>query len=137
MGVLGYASYFVSAGKFFNRDNLYYPDYKQFRGGQSFFFDSSLGSFHFLNFYTYSTDKEYVEAHYEHNFNGFFLSRIPLIRRLNLDEIIGGSFLTQQLLPGYKEYYLGLKRNVIRFDYGFSYGRDLPVVQGFRIMYNL
>ena len=102
-----------------------------------FFFDSSLGSFHFLNFYTYSTDKEYVEAHFEHNFTGFFLNRLPFIRTLNIEEVIGGSFLTQKLLPGYKEYYFGLKRSVVRVDYGFAYGENLPVIQGFRITYNL
>ncbi|EHQ27740.1 DUF5686 and carboxypeptidase regulatory-like domain-containing protein [Mucilaginibacter paludis] len=135
-GIYGYASYFISAGKFFNSKNLYYPDYKQFRGGQSFFFDSSLGSFHFLDYYTYSTDKRYFEAHYEHNFAGFFLGKLPYIRSLNIEEIIGGSFLTQELLPGYKEYYVGLKRSIVRLDYGFSYGRNLPVLQGFRFTYN-
>lgn len=135
-GIYGFASYFLSVGKFFNAKNLYYPDYKQFRGGQSFFFDSSLGSFHFLDYYTYSTDKKYFEAHYEHNFAGFFLGRVPLIRRLNIEEIIGGSYLTQELLRSYKEYYIGLKRSVVRLDYGFSYGVNLPVLQGFRFTYN-
>ncbi|MBW4888591.1 DUF5686 and carboxypeptidase regulatory-like domain-containing protein [Mucilaginibacter sp. HMF5004] len=135
-GIYGFGSYFISAGKFFDTKNLYYPDFKHFSGGQSFFFSSDLGSFHFLNFYTYSTDKEYVEAHYEHNFAGFFLNKLPLIRKLNIEEIIGGSFLTQQLLPGYKEYYVGLKRSFVRLDYGFAYGRDIPVIQGFRFTYN-
>jgi hypothetical protein len=136
MGIYGFGSYFISAGKFLNNTKLYYPDYKQFAGGQSFFFSADLGSFHFLNFYTYSTDKEYVEAHYEHNFAGFILGRIPLIRKLNIEEIIGGSFLTQQTLPGYKEYYVGLKRSFVRLDYGFAYGKDIPVIQGFRFTYN-
>jgi len=140
MGIYGYSSYFVSIGKFFNNQALYYPDYKQFRGGQSFFFDSSLGSFHFLDYYTYSSDKQYFEAHYEHNFAGFFLSKIPLIRALNIEEIIGGSYLrsysSQYNLPDYKEFYVGLKRSVVRLDYGFSYGMNLPVLEGFRFTYN-
>lgn len=135
-GIYGFASYFLSVGKFFNAKNVYFPDYKQFRGGQSFFFDSSLGSFHFLDYYTYSTDKRYFEAHYEHNFAGFILGKIPYIRSLNIEEIIGGSFLTQELLPGYKEYYVGLKRSVVRLDYGFAYGRNLPVIQGLKFTYN-
>ncbi|RKR80939.1 carboxypeptidase-like protein [Mucilaginibacter gracilis] len=135
-GIYGFASYFVSVGKFFNAKSLFYPDYKQFRGGQSFFFDSSLGSFHFLDYYTYSTDKKYFEAHYEHNFAGYFLGRVPYIRSLNIEEVIGGSYLTQELLRSYKEYYVGLKRSVVRLDYGFSYGENLPVLQGFRFTYN-
>ncbi|WP_448701485.1 DUF5686 and carboxypeptidase regulatory-like domain-containing protein [Mucilaginibacter sp. AW1-3] len=136
IGIYGYSSYFLSVGKFFNATNLYYPDYKQFHGGQSFFFDSSLGSFHFLDYYTYSTDKKYFEAHYEHNFGGYFLGKVPYIRALNIEEIIGGSYLTNELLPSYKEYYIGLKRTALRLDYGFSYGKNLPVLQGFRFTYN-
>ena len=135
-GIFGFGSYFISFGKFFNNKSLFYPDYKQFSGGQSFFFNADLGSFHFLNFYTYSTDKQYFEAHYEHNFAGYFLGKVPLLRRLRLEEIIGGSYLRQEILPGYKEYYIGLKRSVVRLDYGFAYGENIPVVQGLRFTYN-
>jgi hypothetical protein len=135
-GILGSSSYFVSVGKFFNAKSVFYPDYKQFQGGQSFFFESSIGSFHFLDYYTYSTDKKYLEAHLEHNFAGYFLSHIPLIRTLSIEEIVGGSYLTQELIRSYKEFYFGLKRSVVRLDYGFSYGQNLPVLQGFRFTYN-
>ncbi len=136
MDIYGYTSYFLSAGFFPNARDLYYPDYNQFRGGESFFFDATLGSFHFLNYYTYSTDRPYFEAHLEHNFTGILLSHVPLIEKLNLQEIIGGSFLTQGTLPDYKEVYIGLKRRVIRLDYGLAYGRYTPIKQGFRLSYN-
>lgn len=136
MGIYGYTAYFLSAGKFFNTTSLYYPDFNQFSGGESFFFNASLGSFHFLNFYTYSTDRPYFEAHVEHNFAGYFLSHVPLLNKLNLQEIVGGSYLTQGTLPDYKEVYVGLKRTVIRLDYGLAYGRFTKVVQGFRFSYN-
>jgi len=137
MGIYGYTDYFLSAGTFPNTKNLYYPDYYQFAGGQSFFFNASLGSFHFLNYYTYSTYKSYFEAHAEHNFAGLFLSHVPLLSKLNLQEIIGGSFLTQGTLPDYKEAYIGLKRTVIRLDYGLAFGRYSNRIQGFRLSYNL
>lgn len=137
MGVYGYTAYFLSAGTFPNTKNLYYPDYYQFSGGQSFFFNSTLGGFHFLNYYTYSTYKSYFEAHAEHNFTGLIMSRIPLLSKLNLQEIVGGSFLTQGTLPAYKEVYFGLKRTVIRLDYGLAFGRYANRIQGFRLSYNL
>ena len=136
-GLFGYMSYFVSAGTFPNTHNLYYPDYHQFSGGQSFFFNASLGTFHFLNFYTYSTYKTYVEAHLEHNFAGYFLSRVPLLSKLNLEEIAGASYLTQGTLPNYKEVYIGLKRTVVRLDYGLAFGKFTNRIQGFRLSYNL
>jgi hypothetical protein len=137
MGIYGYTAYFLSSGFFPNKKSLYYPDYQQFSGGESFFFDAFLGSFHFLNYYTYSTDKPYFEAHLEHNFAGYFLSHVPLLSRLNLQEIVGGSFLTQGTLPDYKEVYIGIKRTVVRLDYGLAFGRFTKVMQGFRLSFNI
>lgn len=136
-GIYGYSSYFFSAGTFLNYKNLYYPDYKQFRGGQPFVFDSSLGSFHYLNYYIYSTNRNYLEGHFEHNFGGYILNRIPLIRRLKLEEIVGASFLSQRILPNYNEFYFGIKKLVIRFDYGFAFDGNRKVYQGFRYVYRL
>jgi hypothetical protein len=41
-----------------------------------------------LNFYEFVTD-EYAALHLEHNFNGRLFSRLPLLRKLNLREIVG------------------------------------------------
>ncbi len=137
MGIWGNTGYYLSAGFFPNTSRLYYPDYNQFRGGQGFFFDSAQGSFHFLNFYTYSTFKPYFEAHLEHNFAGLFLSKVPLFNKFKIQEIVGGSYLTQGMLPDYKEVYFGLKRTIIRLDYGFAFGRFTKTLQGFRFVYHL
>lgn len=137
MGIYGYSSYFFSAGSFLNYKTLYYPDYKQFRGGQPFVFDSSLGSFHYLNYYVYSTNRDYLEGHFEHNFGGYFLNRMPFIRKLRLEEIVGGSFLTQRLQSNYHEFYFGIKKLLIRFDYGFAFDGNHKIYQGFRYVYSL
>jgi len=137
MGILGYSSYFFSAGTFLNNKKLYYPDYKQFRGGQPFVFDSSLGSFHYLNYYVYSTNQNYLEGHYEHDFGGYFLNRIPLVRKLRLEEIVGGSFLTQGIMQNYHEFYFGIKKLLVRFDYGFAFDGHNKIYQGFRYVYSL
>ncbi|RYE32082.1 MAG: carboxypeptidase-like regulatory domain-containing protein [Sphingobacteriaceae bacterium] len=137
MGIYGYSSYFFSGGTFLNHKKLYYPDYKQFRGGQPFVFDSSLGSFHYLNYYVYSTNRSYLEGHFEHNFGGYFLNRMPFIRKLRLEEIIGGSFLTQRIRDNYHEFYFGIKKLLIRFDYGFAFDGHSKIYQGFRYVYSL
>ncbi len=41
-----------------------------------------------LNFYEFVTD-EYAALHLEHNFNGRIFSRLPVLRKLNLREIVG------------------------------------------------
>ncbi|WP_276165591.1 DUF5686 family protein [Zobellia alginiliquefaciens] len=55
-------------------------------GNQTFF--SNYGTFPNLDFYEFVTDT-YVALHLQHNFNGRLFSRVPLLRKLNLREIIG------------------------------------------------
>lgn len=55
-------------------------------GNQSYF--SIYNSFSQMDFYEFITDT-YVSLHLEHNFNGRFFSRIPLLRKLNLRGIVG------------------------------------------------
>ena len=54
-------------------------------GNQTYF--SIYNTFSQLDFYEFVTDT-YVSLHLEHNFNGRLFSRIPLLRRLNLREIV-------------------------------------------------
>ncbi|MBU3821976.1 DUF5686 and carboxypeptidase regulatory-like domain-containing protein [Flavobacteriaceae bacterium XHP0103] len=55
-------------------------------GNQSYF--SIYNTFSQLDFYEFVTDT-YTSLHLEHNFNGRLFSRIPLLRKLNLREIVG------------------------------------------------
>jgi hypothetical protein len=55
-------------------------------GNQTFF--SNYGTFPNLDFYEFVTDT-YASLHLEHNFNGRLFSRVPLLRKLNLREIVG------------------------------------------------
>ncbi|TGV02469.1 DUF5686 and carboxypeptidase-like regulatory domain-containing protein [Flavivirga rizhaonensis] len=54
-------------------------------GNQSYF--SIYNTFSQLDFYEFVSDT-YASLHLEHNFNGRIFSRIPLLRKLNLREII-------------------------------------------------
>ena len=54
-------------------------------GNQSYF--SIYNTFSQLDYYEFVTDT-YASLHLEHNFNGRLFSRIPLLRKLNLREII-------------------------------------------------
>lgn len=55
-------------------------------GNQTLF--SIYGTFPNLNFYEFVTDT-YAAVHLEHNFNGILFSRIPIIKKWNLREIVG------------------------------------------------
>ncbi len=54
-------------------------------GNQSYF--SIFNTFPLLDYYDFVTDT-YASVHLEHNFNGRVFSRIPLLKKLNLREIV-------------------------------------------------
>ncbi|MGV3547352.1 MAG: DUF5686 and carboxypeptidase regulatory-like domain-containing protein [Pedobacter sp.] len=135
LGMLGKSSILVGAGKFLTSKSLNYPDWKHFRANQSIVFDPDERNFQFLDFYIFSTSKQYFEAHIQHNFGSFFLSRIPLIKKLKLEEIIGSAYLSSPEKRNYNEFYFGVKRLNFRIHYGYAYDRDVLIKKGFKFSY--
>jgi hypothetical protein len=138
VGLSGYSSFKLTGGTFLNKKNIYFMDYNHFLGNQGTTFDPTyIGSFHFLPFYTYSTNSAFLEAHYQHNFSGSILRRIPLIRNLKLEEIVGANYLNTRSNSNYSEFYVGIQRLVFRVDYGVSFMGDKRYLQGIRIFYGI
>ncbi|KQR68155.1 DUF5686 and carboxypeptidase regulatory-like domain-containing protein [Pedobacter sp. Leaf176] len=135
LGLWGYTSFLVGAGKFLNNSSMYYPEYKHFAGNISTIFPPNLRKFQYLEFYQFSTNQQYFEAHLEHNFAGFFLNKVPLLRKAKLEEFVGGGYLSSPEKRNYKEFYFGLQRLVLRVSYGFAYDGAQKISQGFRISY--
>ncbi|OAQ40394.1 hypothetical protein A5893_05450 [Pedobacter psychrophilus] len=135
MGLWGYGSYSVSAGKFLDAKTVYFPEWRHFSGNSALVFNPGLKSFHLLDFYTYSTSRFFMEAHFEHNFNQKFSARIPVIRKLKLEELLGGGYLTQPDRGDYFEAYIGLRRWAFRADYAWSFDKFGLLNQGFRISF--
>jgi hypothetical protein len=132
--LLGKTQYSVSAGKFFDQKYVGFMDYYHFDGDQIWFSSFSLSSFHLLDYYKYSTTGPFVEAHLEHNFEGFIFNKIPLLRKLKLDEIIGANFMSTDNMPEYFEFFAGItKFNVVRIDYAVSFTQNGRLGQGIRI----
>ena len=84
IGRLGTLRTSVEAGKTF--DPLPLALLHVVPGNQTLF--TIYNTFPNLDFYEFVTDT-YVSGHLEHNFNGRLFSRIPLLRKLNLREIVG------------------------------------------------
>ncbi len=132
-GIFGQTSFFVGAGKFLNNSNLFYPDYKQFSGNQILISKGGINSFLLLNYYAFSTYTKYIEGHLEQNFSGFFLNKIPLIRKLKLQEIVDINYLSTPTLKNYTELGFGVQYLNFRLMYGTSFNSGSNIHSAFRI----
>lgn len=125
----GRFSYNIRAGKFFNADDISFVDFQHFNGNQIHV--SRAGNytdvFNNLGYYDLSTNDSYLEMHAEHDFNGFILSRIPLLKKLNFNLVFGAHALATPDFKPYQEYTIGLdnigwgKWRFLRVDYVRSY----------------
>lgn len=135
-GVLGYTSFYISAGKFLNNNSLFYPDYKQFSGNQAVVYRGGIDHFLLLDYYTFSTYTEFLEGHVEQNFSGFILNKIPLIRKLKLQEIVDINYLSTPTLKNYTELGVGVQYLGFRLMYGRSYNSGSNVKSAVRLGVN-
>ena len=133
-GFYGNFSFSAEAGKFISSKNIYFPDFKHFNGNRALSFTPDPNQFLFLDYYLQSTPEKYFEAHAEHNFSGFFTNKIPLIRKLKLQELIGVNYLKTPTFKNYSEFYFGLSYTGIKVFYGISYENRQQVKSGFRIV---
>ncbi|MDT0557453.1 DUF5686 and carboxypeptidase regulatory-like domain-containing protein [Ichthyenterobacterium sp. W332] len=124
----GRFQYNIRAGKFFNADDIAFVDYQHFNGNQTQIGSGSyLDVFNNLPYYTASTNDSYLEMHAEHDFNGFILGRIPLLKKLNFNLVVGAHALATPGNNPYQEYTIGLdnigwgKFRFLRIDYVRSY----------------
>ncbi len=148
IGGLGKLKYTVEVGKTFEDVPLSLLNVVP--GNQSPFM--AARTFDLLDYYEFVTD-QYAALHVEHNFNGRFFSRIPLIRKLNLREVVGAraiigsisdtniamnasSFAYQAPEKLYWEYHAGVDNifKLLRVDFVFRGNyRDLPNATNFAI----
>ena len=121
--------YNLRAGKFFNADDIAFMDFQHFNGNQTHV--STEGNytnvFNNLGYYSGSTNDAYLEAHTEHDFNGFLLGKVPLLNKLNFNLVVGAHLLATPSFKPYQEYSVGIdnigwgKWRFLRFDYIRSY----------------
>jgi hypothetical protein len=125
VGLAGISRYRIVSGEFLSNQDLRLIDYKFQRRAGPIFFTNPLFSFQGIDS-TYSTIKRFYEVHYFHRFNGALLNKIPLIKKLNLIECVGGGLLyTKERNMKYAEVFVGLEKVVKvwkeRFKIGFFY----------------
>ncbi len=109
-------------------------DYYHFNGNQTVWSNFNYTSFNLLDYYKYSTNSQFIEAHYVHNFSGIFLSRVPLIRKAKLNEIAGFHCISSETLPMYYEISVGVEKlDALRVDFVTGYSNQTKISSGIRL----
>lgn len=80
---VGVSRFSITAGKIWGR--VPYPLLKLHEGNGTYF--NNPGSFSCMDYYEFASDR-WISWFYEHDFKGFFLGRIPLLKRLKWREVL-------------------------------------------------
>lgn len=132
-GLLGTSFYRLNVGGFVGKPRLQFMDYRQFSGNR-FFAAADFTRFQLLDYYRYATREHFVEGHFDHHFNGFFLNKIPLMRRLKWQEVGTVNYLYTPTAGQYVELGAGIEHifKLLRVDYFTSFQSGQKLGHGFR-----
>ena len=137
LGLFGGISAFANYGKFFRHEKMDLMDYCHFNGNKTLFSNFLLIDFKLLDYYQYATNNEYLQAHGEYNMGGLILNKIPLLRKLNLNEIIGfhyfrAAYLNNPVVKNYYETSFGIEKfKVLRADIVMGFDQNIKTRVGF------
>lgn len=117
LGLLGRLQYRVIAGDFLKGSDPSFTDFRHFNGNKTWFSAFRIDDFRNLEYYAYSASSAFLEAHAEHNFGGFLFNKVPLLRKLKLQEIAGFHFLHTRNSDAYFELTAGIEKlNLFRLE---------------------
>jgi len=135
LGLLGTSNFRVNVGGFVGRqEGLTFVDYRHFAGNQTLL-SGNFSEFQLLDYYRFSTNNTYLEAHYDHHFNGFIFNKVPLFRKLKWQEVASFNYLTTAQAGHYVELGAGVEHilKVLRVDFYTALQSGQRLGTGFRI----
>lgn len=116
LDLFGEFNWQIKGGNFLTNNRVDFIDYFHFNGNQTLFMGSG---FQLLDYYMYSTGRSYVSGKIEQNFNGFVFNKIPVFRKLKLQEVLGFSALQTSRSPFISEINAGIEHifKILRVDF--------------------
>lgn len=89
LGMFDRITYRINAGKFFNTDRVYLPDFKHFEVNELFITGKRLeSSFSLLDTYAYSNSRQWVQAHFTYTAAYLLVKQLPFLQKYMFDEAL-------------------------------------------------
>lgn len=123
LGMGGKLEWEVDAGWFAFSRNVAFADFRHFNTSEIHIMPTGLNRFMALPYYLASTDNIYAAAHIEHHFHGAILNKVPLIKKLKWQTVVGGHYLYEPSFGNYWELTVGIENifRIIRVDVAFPF----------------
>ncbi|MFN4299642.1 MAG: DUF5686 family protein [Thermaurantimonas sp.] len=120
----------VQYGRFVQKTNVPFIDFKHFNGIQTLFLQptsdrwSDIRQFRTLRYYDFSTDEYFFELHYIHRFGGALFNNWKSFSRLNIHTVAGLNLLSTEAENIYFEPFIGFENLFKIFKIQLAYGMD-------------
>lgn len=135
LGYFGSLNYSTTVGTFLGKNRVDFLDFHHFNGNRIYTGQFGVTNFQTLDYYLFSTQDQYFEAHAEHHFNEFLLNNIPLIKKLNWQTVASIHTLATPAAGNFTEWGIGIEHifKFFRVDYYQGYHRGKLFSKGIRI----
>lgn len=138
-GVIDNVNYYLGGGTFLQQNDLKFADFKHF-STMPFFASGSpqQHTFRLLNYYQYSSNNYFLQAHVGLEDNVILFKRLPYFNRKNWTESLRVSFLHTEQINNYMEVGYGLNKVFLFMNFEFYCSFDNFNYQqfGFRMVFN-
>lgn len=129
---LGKFHYLLEGGKFVNRTDMTFMDWKYFNGNKTLYSNFSGKQFQLLDYYGSSANNSYLELHLEQNFKSSLSAKIPLLRTAKIEELITLNYLLTSDSKRFLELGIGFQKLFFRLDYVFGFDNYVYTSSGLR-----
>ncbi|QRR04341.1 carboxypeptidase-like regulatory domain-containing protein [Dyadobacter sandarakinus] len=136
LGPRSHLEYYVNGGGFLSTKKMYFPDYRHFMGNEFFFqYAYPPDQFRMLQYYRYSTDSWFFQAHAVWTMQHFLLTRVQALRVTGLSETLQLHYLRVPSIRNYSEVVYGLDDilRVIRLEAVAQFHGSHFKQMGFRV----
>ena len=121
-GLFGVTQYNITYGNFINKTDLREPDYKYIRQKDALIFLNPTNFFQGIK-ESFPVFNQFYEVHIVHNFKGSIINRLNFVKKLKLQEVVGGGYLyVPERKLQYAELFVGLEKNFKMFRDRYKIG---------------